>query len=316
MRKLYFIINPNAKNGYCLKIWKSIERELNKLDVEYEAYFTKSKGNGKEVAESILQKGNGLKTIVAVGGDGTLNEVINGVKGEKNVSIGFIPGGSGNDFVRGFHLQKDPIKALHDILNNKNQSPRLMDMGQVTNKEGKVRLFVNNAGIGFDALVVKKVNESKIKAFFNQFSLVKLTYIYFLIKEVFSYKYNDVTIIVDGKTYHFKDVLVATVSNHPYIGGGMKLVPFASNVDGALDVIVVHQLPKWKILLFFITVFWGGHLGLKSVDTFRGKEISIHPKGYVYAHADGEEIEGTPFCIKVLHNEFPLAQGVNEERAQ
>lgn len=306
MRELYFIINPQAKNGYCLKTWKKIEQKLAELKVEYEAYFTEYKGNGKEIAESLLQKGNGLKIIVAVGGDGTLNEVVNGVKGANNVAIGFIPGGSGNDFVRGFHLPKDPMKALHYILHHKNKSPQIVDIGKVINKEGKVRCFVNNAGIGFDAHVVRKVNESKVKAFFNRFSLGKLAYVYFLIKELFTYKYNEVTVTIDGKEYHFNDVLVVTVSNHPYIGGGMKLAPFASSVDGELDVIVVHHLPKWKVLLFFMTVFWGGHLKFKSVNTFRGKEISISPKGHVYAHADGEAIDGTPFSIQVLHNTFPL----------
>ena len=157
-----------------------------------------------------------------------------------------------------------------------------------------------------------KVNRSRVKKFFNRHHLGKLTYVYYLIKELFHFKPFDVTIHIDGEKKNFSKVWLVTVANHPYIGGGMKLLPQAIPDDGILDCIIVHNISRLKILTLFISVFWGGHVGLKGVTILRGKSIHIEPGRPVYQHADGEYVGNGTIEVNVSRNHLPvLAKGRN-----
>ena len=115
--KVYFIINPNAKNGRCRDIWRTIDKELKDKGISFLAFFTEYPGHARELAEAISKQADGQPiAIAAVGGDGTVHEVINGTAGFKNVAVGFIPGGSGNDFSRGFNIPKKSAAALELFL--------------------------------------------------------------------------------------------------------------------------------------------------------------------------------------------------------
>jgi diacylglycerol kinase (ATP) len=113
-------------------------------------------------------------------------------------------------------------------------------------------------------------------------------------------------VTIDGKEYRFENTWFVTVSNQPYYGGGMKISPDASVVDGKLNITVVSNLSRFKFLMVFITVFWGGHIRFKEVTSFDGKNISIVTEEKVYVHADGEYIGETPLEIKAMHKAVPL----------
>jgi diacylglycerol kinase (ATP) len=300
MEKVYFIVNPNAKNGSCREIWRNIEKELDVLGTSYLAFFTQYPGHAKEIALSISRKANGSPiAIAAVGGDGTLHEVINGTAGYNYVTVGFIPGGSGNDFSRGFHIPQETRAALHLFLGNTRRSFTEVDLGKITHNQLQETYFMNNMGVGFDAVISKEANESGMKRLFNRLSMGRLVYAYILIKKLITFQCIPIELWIDGEKYKFEKVWFVTVSNQPYFGGGMKIAPQARTADGLLDVTVVHQLARWKLLLVFISVFWGKHTRFKEVQQFTGKSICIASADEVLIHADGEVIGYTPVKIQV-----------------
>lgn len=307
MKTLYFIINPQAKNGRCQKIWRKLEKVLGEKDISYEAFFTAYHGHGKEIVQFISRKETGKEiVIVVVGGDGTMHEAVNGAVINKHIHLAYIPGGSGNDFSRGFGIPRNPVAALNHLLEQLKEESLFIDLGLIKNKDEKEIYFVNNMGVGLDAHIARKVNLSKIKKFLNRISLGKLVYVYFLLKSVFTYQRSSIEIIVDGKRLTFDSTWFVTVSNQPFYGGGMKISPNASPFDGQLNITVVHDLSRLKLLFVFITVFWGGHVAFKEVETFTGSEIRIFSPDPIQAHADGEGIDSTPLTTITCRRSLPI----------
>ena len=308
MDELYIIVNPLAKNGYGLAIWKKVELGLIKEKVPYQVFFTEYAGHAKKIAE-LIGKNAPQATIVAVGGDGTIHEVINGLIDFPKVKVGFIPGGSGNDFSRGFSIPKDPITAVQSLFQWLKAEPNYVDLGKVVNARSEKSYFINNMGAGFDAVIASEANRSRLKALFNRFSMGTVVYAIILIKQLFSYKCTDVVIDVDGKQYYFPATWFVTVANQPYYGGGMMISPDACPNDGILNLIVVHNLSKIKFLAVFISVFWGGHIRFKEVITLKGKKMTITPTRPLPLHSDGESAGHTPVTIEIIHKSLPVLSG-------
>lgn len=299
MKQIYFIINPKARNGYCLNVWKKVESKLMEDKIPYLAFFSEYHGHAIKLSEQIAERNNEQKVIIAVGGDGTIHEVMNGIVKYSNIILGFVPGGSGNDFSRGYHIPANPEEALEVILRLMKKEAPLIDIGKVTMKDDSEHYFINNMGAGFDALVSYEVNRSKMKAWLNKLSLGRLVYVYFLLKKLFSYKCSIIDLSIDGSRHILEQTWFVTVSNQPFYGGGMKIAPEAVPDDGLLDITIVHNLSRLKLLLVFISVFWGKHVHFKEVKTFRGQMVTIQSSDSLFVHADGEDIGFTPLTIKV-----------------
>lgn len=307
MKQLYFIINPQAKSGSSMKIWDEIRKELELRSIQFKSLFTEHRGHATMLAQSIGRKQGGEEAIIiVVGGDGTFHEVLNGVAGNSHVRLGFVPAGSGNDFRRGFRIPKNPISAFRYAIERIMEPPALVDTGKMVDCHEKETHFVNSIGAGFDALISKEANESRLKKRLNKISLGNLVYAYLVLKRVSSFRRTKVTVVVDGVPHHFEDTLFVCVSNQPYYGGGMRISPKASVIDGMLNITVVHQLSGIKFLFFFITVFWGGHLRFKEVKNLIGTEISIETEEPFPVHADGEYVGETPITIHTNSKALPL----------
>ncbi|WP_025948422.1 diacylglycerol/lipid kinase family protein [Geobacillus thermocatenulatus] len=287
---LYFMINPAAKNGRSVSIWKQLQPLLDREGIAYQAYWTSRKGEGKEIARRIGEESAEPTVIAAVGGDGTVHEVVNGAGSFPHVAIGCIPAGTGNDFVRGFHLARTSKQALQQLLNGVRLGNTLsFDLGRFASSAVPDGVFANSIGCGFDAHIARAANRSKWKGRFNRFGLGSLIYAFYLVKELFRYQPVDLNICVDGKNYSFQQAWMATISNHPYYGGGMRIAPSARADDGLFHITVVGRMSRWKILALFLTVFWGGHVRMKEVSVFAGRNVRIRPAAPVPVHADGEE---------------------------
>lgn len=299
-----FIVNPAAKNGKAIKVWRKLEGYLQKQSIAYHVYFTKGERDAVQYVKSYLQNMKDPVTFVAVGGDGTVHEVINGAYSFQHGVVGYIPAGSGNDFGRGFPIPENPLKWLTARGIQKLKKKRF-DVG-VFNGGKESGVFINNLGMGFDAHVATKVNRSKVKHFLNRFSLGKLAYVYFLIKELFLFQPETITVEVDGKSLHFQRAWFATVCNQPYFGGGMKLSPDSKPDDGELELVVVYNISRYKILFLFMTVFWGGHRNLKEVAFLKGKDIRIEAEKSLPVHADGEYIGEGPIQISASKGALPI----------
>ncbi|WAA11759.1 diacylglycerol/lipid kinase family protein [Fervidibacillus halotolerans] len=304
---LHFIINPAAKNGKSLKIWKRIEQKLIERKIRYRSYFTQKRGDGKKLARKIVKGRESFSYIIAVGGDGTIHEVLNGISPFDRGIVGYIPAGSGNDFSRGYYIPNDPDQALEYVLALIGDEPILVDVGKFQGVGENNGYFINNFGCGFDAKIAVSANESKLKPFLNRFGLGKFVYVYFLIKELFRHRPMTINLDIDERREVFERAWFLTVSNQPYYGGGMKISPGSHPIDGQLEVIVVHGISKLKILMLFMTVFWGKHIYMKEVKILQGKRIRIRTDLPSLLHADGEyagvgnvDIEIVPRALSLL----------------
>jgi diacylglycerol kinase (ATP) len=307
MKKYQFIVNPHAKNGYGMEIWQKAKAQLERTEVPFQAFFTKYARHGIEIAETICKEANGAKTVVvAVGGDGTIHEVINGIIQYPNIVLGIIPCGSGNDFARGFCIPTEPLLALDKIINYEENQLEYIDVGKIVNAENKEVYFVNNMGAGFDAEVASSANSSSLKKVFNKISLGALVYGTILVKKLVRFQTSNADITVDGNHYSFPSTWFVTVANQPYYGGGMIIAPDANPKDGELNLTIVNNLAKMKLLAVFVSVFWGGHSRFREVTVQKGKTISISSSTPLLIHADGEIYGHTPITVQVFNKALSI----------
>jgi YegS/Rv2252/BmrU family lipid kinase len=257
------------------------------MEIDKAVHFTEYRGHGIKIVQKITSSDEEI-TIVAIGGDGTVNEVVNGIVNFDKVTLAYIPAGSGNDFARGLGLTADPLKAL-DIIVNK-RPVKVLDLGEVK-RAGKVRKFAISTGIGFDAAVAHQVAVSKWKHFFNRIKLGKLTYVAIAIERLF----NDPTIrmeivLDDGEPRVFENTYFASMMNSPYEGGGFKFCPEAEFDDGYLDVMVAANMTKLQVLIALPKSFKGNHIKASGVHIFRCKKVKITAEKPVVIHSDGEAL--------------------------
>ena len=176
----YFIVNLTSRTGKAAKTWHRLKLELDQREVAYKAYVSEYPGHATRLAKMICNKADKDIRLIVVGGDGTANEVINGMEHFEKVTFGYIPSGSGNDLGRGLGISaKDPLEALQRILEA--EQARYMDLGRVSWADDRgirqSRLYAISAGIGFDALVCELALHAKLKTFLNRIGLGKLVYL-------------------------------------------------------------------------------------------------------------------------------------------
>lgn len=280
-----FIVNPNARSSLGQKVWKKLEKILKEKQVDYEVHFTQHPKHATEITEKITSDGN-EHTVVALGGDGTVNEVVNGIYDFDKTILGYIPIGSSNDFARGLHLPTNPEDALLNILTCPNLHP--MNIGELTFKDKK-RRFAVSAGMGFDADIVHESVVSHVKLFLNKLKLGKLTYVCTALHRLFVTKPSTVTVTIDGeKTLSFPSTYFVAFMNNPYEGGGVKFCPKAQNDDDKLDILVAANIPKLKVLCLLPLALFGWHTPFKGVNIFRCSQVEVHSDKALPIHTDGE----------------------------
>ncbi len=303
----YFIVNLTSRTGKARKIWIEVEKELKKRKVRYEAYITEYEGHAKELAEKLCTKGVSLMEkpdiraaaeaetesfgesvcLVVVGGDGTVNEVINGMHHFEDISFGYIPTGSGNDLGRGLRISKDPLEALEGILNAKEIFP--MDLGRVTDGDGKSRYFAISSGIGIDADVCRDALTSKLKVFLNHLRLGSLTYVLLTVKALFTMPTTEVTArFDDGAPKKISKMIFVAGMNHPWEGGGVPMSPQADAQDGKLSVCCVYGIPRWKTFFLLPVLVMGKHGRLKGFEFIDCEHYELTLARPMVLHGDGE----------------------------
>ncbi len=296
----HFIINPHSRTGLGLSLWKKVEQYLKKRKIKYTYFLTEyNKHATEEVAK--LTSGSASVTLVVLGGDGTLNEVVNGIQNFSNVTIGYIPTGSSNDFCRGMGLPTNPKKALENILTSK--SRRQIDVGCATT-DTKSSRFLVSCGIGFDALIGYQVGLSKWKKTFNQLNLGRLIYAFIAIQQLFFYKTTKLKLTLnDTSTFTFDKNYFVSVMNMPCEGGGLRFTPEADPEDRTLNLCVISNMLKLKILTLLPTAFSGRHVGFKGVDIQSCSSLAIETDIPCIVHADGEFLGMTTSLSVDLHTE-------------
>lgn len=281
----FFIVNPNASSGKGLKLWGSVARELVQQKVAYQVFFTEYHGHATELSRKLSTE-HAPCTIIAMGGDGTANEVVDGLRNYTGIRFGYIPTGSGNDLARGLKLPADPKEALGAILNPK----RLLQLNVGESRfDGRTRRFIVSSGIGFDAAVCHFVERSKIKGFLNLFRLGKLSYLGIALKQIALLRPFSLELTLeDGTLRKFPRVFFSAFMNLRYEGGGFMFCPDADAQDDLLDICLVEALPKWKIPLILPTAFQGKHVRYQGIHTMRCKKALVKTNAPQAIHTDGE----------------------------
>ena len=184
-----FIVNPASRSGHASQIWTEIETLLKERNILYRVYFTSHRGHGTKLAQQLTKDLSSRTTLIVVGGDGTVNEVLNGIEHPEHIILGYIPTGSGNDFAKGMALPSDPQKALELILSP--NSYRTVDIGVLKYSEKdteKIRKFAVSTGIGFDAAICHQALVSRLKVLLNRIHLGKLSYAFISLRELALHK--------------------------------------------------------------------------------------------------------------------------------
>lgn len=290
---IYFIVNEHSRTGEGTEIWKEVKAELNKRNVEYKAYVTEYPEHAFLLAEEITSLSSEEIKLVVLGGDGTINEVINGIKHFEKVRFGILPTGSGNDMARGLGVKGTPTENLERILkaveSGKEHDYR-MDLGEVCWNGGKrPRLFAISAGVGLDALVCKKAMTSKLKKILNKLHLGKLTYLLLTIQSLFSMETVELSIKADEKgILNKRKAIFSAAMNLRAEGGGVPMAPHAVAHDGKLSVCCLSGISKLQGFLYLPFLVMAKHEKLNCFEIINSKECRLHAKTPMVLHADGE----------------------------
>lgn len=299
----HIIINPTSKSGKGLSIWKTLEPILSEKNTAYRTYISTHTGHVTELAEEITTSCPDREdpiNLILLGGDGTVNEALQGIADFDRVNIGYIPTGSSNDLARALKLKRNPEELLKQILAGTHS--RMIDLGILTyddnteivsrlhkRPEHRSRYFIVSSGIGFDAAVCEEALSSPIKNMLNRFKLGKLTYLGIALKQLITARSVSCKIYLDGKDpIIIPKFLFSAFMIHPYEGGGFRFCPQADNADGLLDLCVVGNLPKLLILLALPTAFFGKHYMFPRINHYRASSVRVKTSVPLWVHTDGE----------------------------
>lgn len=279
-RKILIIVNPAAGQSSYEGRLQQLEKKLQAESLDFQHFYTRRNDKGQLAA--FVDASQGFTDLMVMGGDGTLNYVVNELQG-RNLPIGIVSNGTGNDSVKSlhgvtdFHQQVDI--AIHGM-------PARFDLGLCNG-----RYFVNGVGIGFDGQVVKEMTD-------RGSSKSKLDYLRTVLRIVYGFKEQMLEFSIDGKTLSRK-VLLLTVSNGTTFGGGFVINPFAKTNDGQLDICILNEVHPLLRFWHLPKLKNGSHHKIKAAEFYRSQQMSIAPSDRLVAHLDGEYIGHPPFDISI-----------------
>lgn len=286
MSKYIFIVNPKSGNGVGESYGKKLEDMLPSMQVPYEVVYTNAPKHATQIASRYTKEDDCI--LVAVGGDGTMNEVLNGL--QEGVTMAILPCGSGNDFYRLIDSHATDFKRMvEDTIYGK---AVLVDYGILNGYK-----FLGSFSIGMDANVVDR----KVKIQQKHKNARKSAYLLAVAQEVFAKKESNITLETNETTIQ-KSVLFVSALNARYYGGGFKAAPNADIQDGKFDVTLVDEIGLLKIAQLLPKYMKGTHLGYKEVTTLTSDHFLLKCDHEIVAQCDGELFSGSTFELTVMHH--------------
>jgi len=288
-KEFYFVINPVSAGGKTKSLWPHIKSLLEKEGASFGFYLTSHRMDASRITSRALKEG--YKRIIAVGGDGTLNEALNGFwdgahRISRDASLGYFPSGTGEDFSRTLGIEKLSVETQIDRLL---KAPgTLIDVGGAHFQKGDgsfvERKFINESSVGFGANVAELVNRSK-KLFGG-----RVSFFTGLLRSLFFLKNHAVRIKADGKDIFEGRTLITTVSNGKYFGGSMMIAPQALIDDGYFELIIAKEMNRKEILRDIGSIYSGNHLSNPKIMSARCKSLSVQSDEKVFLEMDGEPV--------------------------
>ncbi len=279
-----FVVNTESGRGKGRAVWQKVQKSLETHSIAYQVWFTQKERKLTQALRSELKKKQ-VRAVVAVGGDGTVNETGGGVIGEK-IPFGIIPTGTGNDFATHHRIPFDTEKALSRILDFQT---RRIDTAYVNGQP-----MIGSMGVGLDAIIVDRTNRSVHKKW-----LGSLSYGMEAIKSLFSFKPQEVKLTIDGKEEKIGQNWIVAVVNIGQYGGGIQICPQAETTDGHLDICSIQNVTKSGFLRAFPLAYRGCHTDHPAVHMKRGRYIMISGMSPLPYHVDGEIMGTTPVRVEV-----------------
>lgn len=289
-----FIVNKASRTGKAAELWDELEAYLNERGIDYELHVTKKAYDATEFAKEATSSGEEVALFV-MGGDGTLNEALNGIVDFERTFYTPIPSGSANDFVNGIGLTGTPKEILERAISD--DGYRAFDIGRVSyNKDGndETRLFGVSAGIGVDAYVCLQALTSKLKKFLNRFGLGSATYGILTVGDIFTMPFSDAIVTTyykgEQKDYNLKSTIFAAAMNCKAEGGGIPMAPNATADSGCLTAFIAHDISRFKCFTLLPLLVAGKHIGKKGFDLLNFDKMTITMGEEMCVHADGEHV--------------------------
>lgn len=271
MKRILFIINPRAGVDRVKAIETAVQKHLDANIYQWEFKHTQYPKHGTKIATQAAN--DGVDVVVSVGGDGSLNDVVQGIHNTETV-LGIIPLGSGNGLARSAGLPLNIEKAIK-VLNK--QNIHAIDLGLVDEK----RYFISNAGVGFDAVVTEEFTHSKKRGFWSYVGIIN--------RKVWSYRPQSWELEIDGQLVKEKAFMI-TVANATQLGYNFNIAPVALLNDGFFDVVIIKKFPKIFAAIIGMQAFTDTLLNNRYVKHYRGKSIRIsNPKNTVM-QMDGDAL--------------------------
>lgn len=305
--KWFIIVNPNAGRQKGKHDWKRISGLLAEAGFDSMSFFTRHRGHAIELTRKYIKAG--FRKFIVVGGDGTLNEVVNGIFTQQHadpssIMLGMIPVGTGNDWCRMFGIPSDYRKAIEMIVKSETY---VQDVGileyHVNGGKADRRYFVNIAGMGFDAMVLEKANKDK-----EQGKGGTLSYYIHIFTSLFSFRTTRTTITIDEEIIH-PEVFSMSVAIGQYNGGGMKQAPAAIANDGLFDLTIIRPIGKFKVMRNILKLLDGSYTRLPEVISFKTRSIHIDSQPALNVEADGESLGHSPFSFAIIPLGLKIIRG-------
>ena len=300
--KAKVIVNPAASGGKTGRQWPMLKSMIAQAGMKFDFELTEYRNHAIEIARNSVE--DGYRRIVCVGGDGTVNETVNGLVTDdyipQDIVLSIIPLGAGADFAKTLGISRDPQLTVRSALGDKIITVDVGKIGCISDGKPIERYFVNIAGLGFDGENVALANRMR-KRFGGT-----LHYLYTTLLTLFTYRNKDVQLTIDGQKQigRYNSIIVC---NGQYFGGGMRVGPNATVDDGFFDIIVLKDFRKFEVLLNIPRIYSGSHLELAKVDSIKAQEVQVSSKQRMLLQAEGELIGESPATFRIMPRMLKLS---------
>lgn len=313
MPNFSIIVNLKAGSGAAAKAWPLLKSELDHQRIDYTPYFTEYADHAIELAKKIGDEAeDDFVVVIVVGGDGTVNQTLNGLEqsAHPETPIAYFPAGSGNDFARSLNLTKHAptfVENLKKVHSSTNLNIFNIELGDSADKNyHQQKYLINNFGVGFDAHVVHMTEHSPLKSKLNRVHMGNFAYVINLIS-VFRTQQTFNLKVMGNKTEEFKQAYLVTLTNVPYFGGGVNIMPTADPHIHDLNLVVIEKPSLPKLLQLFVKILTtGSHLKDPTVHVFKGDNLKYEIQPKQFGQMDGEDMGAHQFIVNAKNSSHPF----------